>query len=250
MEEDFREANKDEIKRFKKDYCKNAENRSKIFDDFKVSVNIFSESLPDKTYCSYATGEKEITGAYIIFEVQDLTKKIVYYPIFSEAVGRQMLKSQEQISIPKKTSIFLEETISKNSNLSTSSYKNGVKSAKVNSDASKTITLILFIYQLMGFHIEHPKKIYGILKELLDKFLEHPNFKPFPEELCKINNTLEKFLAKEINTKNEDFKSLLDFIDFIKKKYPECCNRMKNTDFSSLRDILTKRYGSTFNIYF
>ena len=27
MEEDFREANKDEIKRFKKDYCKNAENR-------------------------------------------------------------------------------------------------------------------------------------------------------------------------------------------------------------------------------
>lgn len=249
MEKDFREANRDEIERFKKDYCKNAENRSKIFDDFKVSVNIFSESLPDKTYCSYATGEKEITGAYIIFDVQDLTQKIVYYPIFSEAVGRQMLKSQERISIPQKTSIFLEENISKNSFLSTS-YKKGDKSVKVNSDAIKTITLILFIYQLMGFHIEHPKQIYGILKELLDKFSEHPNFKPFPEELYKINNTLEKFLAKEINTKNENFNNLQDFIDFIKEKYPEYCNRMKNTDFSSLRDILNKEYGSTFKIYF
>lgn len=250
MEEDFREANRDEIERFKKDYCKNAENRSKIFDDFKVLVNIFSESFPDKTYCSYATGEKEITGAYIIFKVQDLTKKIVYYPIFSEAVGRQMLKSQEQISIPKKTSIFLEETISKNSDLSTSSYKNGVKSAKVNSDASKTITLILFIYQLMGFHIDFPRPIYGILKELLDRFLEHPNFKPFPEELYKINNTLGKFLAKEINTKNEDFKSLQDFIEFIKKKYHEHGNQIKNIDFSSLRDILIKKYGLTLKIYF
>ena len=249
MEKDFREANRDEIERFKKDYCKNAENRSKIFDDFKVSVNIFSESLPDKTYCSYATGEKEITGAYIIFDVQDLTQKIVYYPIFSEAVGRQMLKSQERISIAQKTSIFLEENISKNSFLSTS-YKKGDKSVKVNSDAIKTITLILFIYQLMGFHIEHPKQIYGILKELLDKFSEHPNFKPFPEELYKINNTLEKFLAKEINTKNENFNNLQDFIDFIKEKYPEYCNRMKNTDFSSLRDILNKEYGSTFKIYF
>lgn len=249
MEKDFREANRDEIERFKKDYCKNAENRSKIFDDFKVSVNIFSESLPDKTYCSYATGEKEITGAYIIFDVQDLTQKIVYYPIFSEAVGRQMLKSQEQISIPQKTSIFLEENISKNSVLSTS-YKKGVKSVKVDSDAIKTITLILFIYQLMGFHIEHPKKIYGILKKLLDKFLEHPNLKPSPEELCKINNTLEIFLAKEINTKNENFNNLKGFIDFIKEKYPEYCNRMKNTDFSSLRDILNKKYGSTFKIYF
>lgn len=100
----MRTANEYEIAIFKKEYCKNGEARISIGKDFEVDVESFEELLPEKIVSSYATGNRDIENSFIMFRVCDVIKDIQYFPVFSETVGRKMLKSWNK-PVPKKKSI-------------------------------------------------------------------------------------------------------------------------------------------------
>lgn len=104
----MRTANEYEIAIFKKEYCKNGEARISIGKDFEVDVESFEELLPGKIVSSYATGNRDIENSFIMFRVCDVIKDIQYFPVFSETVGRKMLKSWNK-PVPKKRSIFIED---------------------------------------------------------------------------------------------------------------------------------------------
>lgn len=104
----MRTANEYEIAIFKKEYCKNGEARISIGKDFEVDVESFEELLPGKIVSSYATGNRDIENSFIMFRVCNVIKDIQYFPVFSETVGRKMLKSWNK-PVPKKRSIFIED---------------------------------------------------------------------------------------------------------------------------------------------
>ena len=119
----MRTANEYEIAIFKKEYCKNGEDRISIGKDFEVDVESFEELLPGKIVSSYATGNRDIENSFIMFRVCDVIKDIQYFPVFSETIGRKMLKSWNK-PVPKKRSIFIEGmTDVSNSFMCVSSYK-------------------------------------------------------------------------------------------------------------------------------
>lgn len=99
----MRTANEYEIAIFKKEYCKNGEARISIGKDFEVDVESFEGLLPGKIVSSYATGNRDIENSFIMFRVCDVIKDIQYFPVFSETVGRKMLKSWNK-PVPKKRS--------------------------------------------------------------------------------------------------------------------------------------------------
>ena len=105
----MRTANEYEIAIFKKEYCKNGEARISIGKDFEVDVESFEELLPGKIVSSYATGNRDIENSFIMFRVCNVIKDIQYFPVFSETVGRKMLKSWNK-PVPKKRSIFIEDS--------------------------------------------------------------------------------------------------------------------------------------------
>ena len=100
----MRTANEYEIAIFKKEYCKNGEARISIGKDFEVDVESFEELLPGKIVSSYATGNRDIENSFIMFRVCDVIKDIQYFPVFSETVGRKMLKSWNK-PVPKKKAL-------------------------------------------------------------------------------------------------------------------------------------------------
>ena len=97
----MRTANEYEIAIFKKEYCKNGEARISIGKDFEVDVESFEELLPGKIVSSYATGNRDIENSFIMFRVCDVIKDIQYFPVFSETIGRKMLKSWNK-PVPRK----------------------------------------------------------------------------------------------------------------------------------------------------
>ncbi len=99
------EANIEQIEQFKKEYCRSNDRRLAINEDFAVEVMSYEELLPGNTVRSYATGSREINGGFIVFRVTDTLSGIVYYPIFSDSVGRELIKAWG-MELPSKMTVF------------------------------------------------------------------------------------------------------------------------------------------------
>lgn len=234
-------ATEQEISSFKNKYCKNDLSRSMIMKDFRVRIESFEELGIGKKVKSYATGCRDIENSFMIFKVIDEDSEITFYPVFSESIGRKMVRNTD-IVIPPKLSIFLgESTKSQNS-----VYKNSklVKKDKGNIELRR---LIAFVRSLMILHIDEPKSMDGIFKEIYDALEHEPSLKVKKQQIKSVNTALGNFIKKEVNTKNENFKVLQDYIDHLKYKKEE--KRLKNVDFSSLVELMQINYPEE-QIYF
>lgn len=88
----MKKANAQQIHKFKEQYCHSESSRKRISIDFTVKVGAFEQLLPGKKVTSYATGSRDIKNAYIAFKVEDIANELIYYPIFSESLGRELAK--------------------------------------------------------------------------------------------------------------------------------------------------------------
>ena len=174
----MRTANEYEIAIFKKEYCKNGEARISIGKDFEVDVESFEELLPGKIVSSYATGNRDIENSFIMFRVCDVIKDIQYFPVFSETVGRKMLKSWNK-PVPKKRSIFIEDNngVGRGNGGTGNGNKNNVENSKLRS-------LILFARSLMILHINDPQPMNAtvykgnIIKNLIMDCQSYTKYRP------------------------------------------------------------------------
>ncbi len=237
----MRSADEYEIATFKAEYCKNDEARIGIGQDFVVKVESFEELLPGKSVSSYATGNRDIENSFIMFNVSNMVKEIQFFPVFSETVGRKMLRAWNS-PIPKKRSIFIEE----NNGIGGSDSVAGNGNRK-NAENSKLRSLILFTRSLMILHIYDPQPMNGMLKEIYEKLEAHPYWNVRNYEIKSVNTALRNFLKKDTNIQNENFQNIQDYIEFLQVNVGG--KRLRNANFDSLRNIMKTKYP-TEQIYF
>lgn len=238
-------ANENQIEDFKIKYCRNECNRKKMAADFDVEVEAFEELLPRKSIRSYATGNRCIENSFIMFCVSDKTNGLKYYPVFSESVGRKMLVSWNK-SIPKKRSIFLEEN---KGTLEKEKTKRREKSkiVELNIANGELRNLILFTHSLMFLHMDSPKPMNGMFKNLYEKLEKDPSSQVKAFEIKSVNTALKNFFEKKTNVNKEAFHNLQDYIKYLKTDSGG--KSLISTSFDDLRIMMQSKYPME-HIYF
>lgn len=166
---------------------------------------------------------------------------IQYFPVFSETVGRKMLKSWNK-PVPKKRSIFIED----NNGVGRGNGGTG-NGNKKNVENSKLRSLILFARSLMILHINDPQPMNGMLKEIYEKLELHPYWNVRNYEVKAVNTAIGSFFRKDINVQNENFQNLHDYILYLQTNVTG--RRLRNTNFDTLRNIMRTEYPAE-QVYF
>ncbi len=226
------DANKIQIGEFKRQYCTNSNARLTINDDFIVEVLSYEELLPGNTIRSYATGNRRINNAFIIFKVTDTYNDIIYYPVFSETVGRQLV-SKWGLKLPKKMAVFTHKV---------NGYGGGNPRAghliKRKDENEKMLRLINFARSMMILHEDEPKPMNGPFQKIYAKLESHPEYDVFEQDIKSVNTAILHFISKSANI--EKFTNLQQYIVYLQARYPQL--NLIDFDFNLLRDKMMKKY--------
>lgn len=202
---------------------------------YEVKIESYEELLPGNTVRSYATGNREINNGFIVFSVIDNYNEILYHPVFSETVGRE-LASCWGICLPSKMSVFASE-----------SARAGIgghgKSRLVSrkEDNRKMLQLIQFARSMMILHIEEPMPMQPPFKDIYIKLFDHPGYEVWDSDIKSINTGIKNFLNKPVNKNNENFRNLQTYVDYLRNKYPT--KHLKNSNFEVLRNKMRMKYS-------
>ena len=230
----MREANIKQIGQFKREYCGSKDSRLAIKNNFVVDVMSYEELLPGNTVRSYATGSREINGAFIVFEVMDTTNDITYYPVFSDTVGRELVK-EWGMKLPSKMTVFASMGNSGGGNHGT-----GGQIIQRIDENRKMLQLIQFARSMMILHINEPEPMRAPFRDIYDKLEKNPRYSVFEQDIKSINTAILHFFKKPVNTTNENFTNLQQYIAYLQERYPN--QHLKNFDFSVLRNKLIAKY--------
>lgn len=235
----MKKANAHQIKIFKEQYCHNEFSREKIINDFSVNVETYEELLPGNTVKSYATGNRDIDKGFVVFRVTDLVNELLYYPVFSESLGRKLANTWG-LELPRKMTIFVAEG---------DSGKNGGKhgNSRRKEDNKKMLQLIQYARSMMILHITEPEPMSGAFKNIFDKLEQHPNYSVFASDIKSVNTAISPYLNSATNKKYEKFSNLQQYIEYLQLNYPNL--KLRNFDFEMLRYEMTVKYPDV-NIVF
>lgn len=228
------EANAVQIAQFKKNYCQNKEKRLSIKEYFTVEIESFEELLPGSAVKSYATGNRDIENGFIVFRVTSAHDDTIYHPVFSETVGRELVRAWE-LELPSKMSVFTSES---NKGVS----KRGSDEEKIRRKDSnrKMLLLIQFARSMMILHVDEPEPMREPFKGIYIKLEKNPQYDAWESDIKSINTAIANFLRKPINTKHENFANLQGYIAYLQENYSE--RHLRSFDFEMLRDKMQKRY--------
>ena len=227
-------ADEAQIPEFKINFCEGAEARKKLAERFEIRMLQFEEMPPGKCVRSYASGSKAIYGSYMIFEAKD--SEYIYYPVFSETVGRELAKLCNCAIQPKMT--MFRSGSSKSTTVKTNKTTNNTGQVERKPDNAQLLNLIVIARNMMVFHVMDPKPMYGPLAKIYHKLEEHPRFSVFADEIHTVNKMIGIHLKKLNEKPNAEYHSLNEFIAFIDKISPD--RELKNFDFEEIRKIIKK----------
>lgn len=227
-------ATTQQVSEFRKKYCCNPASRLQIANDFDVYVESFEELLPGNTVKSYATGSRDIDGAFVVFRVEDVVNDVIYYPVFSESVGRGLTRNWN-LTLPSKMTIF---TATNNHAGGGNGEENpGSKRKAAN---RQMLYLIQFVRSMMILHVDEPKPMSDPFKRIYDKLYSHPNYDVFVDDIKRVNSATHNFLNKNINTRNENFRNLQGYIYYVQERYPNM--NLRDCNFEMFRNRLAEAY--------
>ena len=229
------EANETQIKNFMERFCKSESNRVRMIDYFSIKVMSYEQLLPANSIKSYATGNREIKNAFIIFSVIDSNENIVYYPVFSETVGRKLVK-EWGLNLPSKMSVFTTRNGNDRGN-NNHTDNNAIRRAE---DNKQMLLLIQLARSMMILHVKEPGPMRKPFKEIYDKLESHPRYEVFARDIKSINTSICTFLEKPVNMENEKFTDLGQYIIYLEEKYPDC--QLRNFEFELLREKMREKY--------
>lgn len=231
----MQEANEAQINWFRHQYCKSGDKRLKMNEDFEVKVLSYEELLPGNIVRSYASGNKEICGAFIVFEVSDLEREIIYYPVFSESVGRELIRAWD-MKLPSKMTVFIDD-----GNGGGGGHRDtGERDEQKKKDNRKMLLLILLARSMMILHVKEPEPMRDPFKRIYNKLLEHKKYNVFESDIKIVNSAIQSFLKKPINLDNENFVNLQDYIRYLQNQYPN--RKLRKFDFDVLRNKMKEAY--------
>ena len=230
---DFKKANKEQVKNFKKNYCKSEKKRLNLVKnkDFKITPLIFSDALPNHPVYSYASGNRLITKSYVLFLVEDTKNNVNYFPIFSENIGRKILNNLGE-DCPREISFY--NILNRNNN-----SKNKTIS-KINKNTLKPEVfefekLILLSCFFMNKDTEDFIIPYGAFRNLLLKINKDYVLKA--QDIKSVNTGLKNFISKK-ELSSDSFK------EFIKFLVEDDNADIKKVNFEDLRKIFKEKYSN------
>lgn len=224
----------DEEEIFKQEYCKSEANRKKMLTDFEVKVETFEELLPGKKIVSFATGNRDIENSFIMFEVKDSRNNRVWHPVFSETVGRQIIK-KTSLELPSKITIFSGET-----EKGKSKGKSSVSKTKREADNQEMLSLIELARSLMVLHFEKIEPMKGVFKSIYEKLERNPSDNVLESNIKSLNTAIKNYLDKPVNLNNEKFTNLNEYISFLKDNYSN--KKLKKFNFEILKTKMKEKY--------
>lgn len=227
-------ANVQQIKEFKEQYCTSSDNRFRIKDHFNVEIVSYEELLPGNTIRSYATGNREIDGSFIMFKVTDTYNDIIYYPVFSESVGRELVNRWE-IQLPSKMTVFTN-----GGNGGENIHGAGGHGIHRNEDNYEMLHLIQFARSMMILHVREPRPMGEPFKGIYNKLESHPQYTVWECDIKRVNTAIRNFLDGPTNTNKEKFTNLQQYIDYLERRYPDL--HLRNFNFDTLRLKMLERY--------
>lgn len=222
MMNDFTIASVKETNLFMQQYCRNEEARLQIAKYFKADVEVYEALAPGQQVYSWLNGGKLINGTVIAFQVKDLDKLKLYYPVFPEAIGKQLLKAWRK-PLPPKWSIYADD----NKRLHTGAAD------ELNKEMRRLLLYgRLFIsLQRRGF-CPMPYSF----KEIYIQLSEFSNASVDASVVRMVNAVLREYLHMEGRFMN--CSNLQDFIAYLHNKYTLL--PFVSADFSGLRQILAQ----------
>lgn len=219
----------EKIDSFKEQYCSSEQRRQNMIHDFTVTIESFEQLLPGKKVKSYASGTRDIEGAFVVFKaISKINVDDVYYPVFSETVGRRMAKDFG-LDMPSKQMIFIEN---EGNGGGAGGQHDHHPHRKENNKAM--LDLIVLARSMMILHIKEPKPMFGYFKEIYDTLLLHPYYNVFKKDIKSINTAIGNFLKSNLN--KEGFQNIQGYIEYLTNNYPYL--HLRNYNFNNLRDIL------------
>lgn len=227
-------ANIMQIEQFKREYCRSSDRRFAINEDFAVEVMSYEELSPGKAVRSYATGSREINSDFIVFKVTNTIRDITYYPVFSGTVGRELVK-EWGMELPSKMTVFACDGNGGGGNHGTDSHIIQRKD-----ENRKMLRLIQFARSMMILHINEPEPMGEPFRGIYDKLEKNPRYNVFESDIKSINTAILHFFNKPVNTKNENFTNLQQYIVYLQGRYPN--RHLKNFDFNVLRNKMLVKY--------
>ena len=231
----MREANNQERERFKREYCCSREARKSMLEaGFEITIEAHEALLPGKKVDTFAFGQRTIKDEFIIFRVVDRKKGVCYFPVFGITEGRELAKSAG-IAVPRLLRLF-------NDGNGGGGNGGGGGGEGRRQDNYQMLLLILFARQLMTYHVQSPKPMFGPLKRIYENLLSHPNYGVATSEVWEINDAIARFIKGETNQRNEKFRNIQDFIIHLRERYENL--NFRNADFGLLREKLKKKYPS------
>lgn len=218
---------------FQARFCQSEAAMNKIAKNFKIEVEVYEELPPWHSVYNANGSDVPLKDAIIMFKISDLTNRIVYYPVFSEAVAKKML-AKWGIALPQKITVFAD-----------SNNKTGCKTS-VDKDNQSLRLLIEFarLFTIVPDKLHRPMP-YGF-NNLYAQLHLAPDMGVAPETVRMINGILGEF----INSSEERYiycDNLQEFIDYLRNRYKLL--EFKNSDFASLRRMLQEHYPDD-KIYF
>lgn len=222
MMNDFTVASPKEINMFMQQYCRNTKSRLSIIKYFAVEPEIYEVLAPGQQVYSWINGGKLIKDTVIAFQIKDLHNLKIYYPVFPESMGRQLLKAW-RMPLPPKWSVYVDD----NEKLFTEAVD------PLNQEMRRLLLYgRLFIsLQKRGF-CPMPysfKEIYFQLNQFYNASVD-------VSVVRMVNAVLREYLHMKggfVNCNN-----LQDFIVYLHNKYTLLS--FVNADFSGLRQLLTQ----------
>lgn len=237
----MKKADAAKTKLFAEKYCHGDDARNTIVADFDVNIESYEELLPGQTITSYASGNREIRTEFIMFNVIDAERGIIYHPVFSGSVGRRLAK-KANLKLPSKMSIFTAEGGGDGGD-----NEGGNDGATRNIENRKMLQLIRFARSMMLLNVDEPKPMYDPFRSIYVKLEKHPGFAVFESNIKSINTAIQSYLKKDINRDYQNFENLQQYIQYLQDNYPQ--KRLRDHDFDILRNKFQMEYPNE-EIYF
>ena len=229
-----RNANTKENLLFQERFCKSEAAMYKIAKNFKIEVEVYEELPPWHNVYNANGSDILLKDAIIMLKISDLTNRIVYYPIFSEAVAKKLLTKWD-IALPEKLTVFVD------------SDKQTECVAGVDKDNQSLRTVIEFarLFTMIPDRSHRPMP-YGF-NNLYAQLHLVPEMGVAPETVRMVNSILGEFINSSEEERYIYCNNLQEFIDYLRNRYKLL--KFKNSDFTSLRRMIQEHYPGD-KIYF
>ena len=224
-------ASKRDFLLFLHTFCTTKDGRLSIKKNFKVEVDAYEEYPPWHWGYNADCSEHHLKDGVIAFKVYDLPRRIVYYPIFSEEDGLEMLKAWKMPVPPKMNAFIIDEQCKARVHPVNESFRNLLVYAR------------LFMILQQHLHTPMPFVFNNFFRQLHDFPMSGVGVEP----VRVVNEVIGDFIHNNHDGFYMNCLNLQEFIVYIKERYSIL--QFKNADFSILRKKLQAAYPDE-EIYF